>query len=173
MICSKCGVPNDNSASYCAECGASLSVYDFGSNGKSSDLTDSSKAVLAIKEAKRLDVSNMRPITRVAYNIESGGRNSVASLFVTLLFGASCVGIIACIIAIFETFSLLSQAATSAGVSGSLSELYKQDTTNTSTLLWLTIILIVLILTFVVTGKLVLRMKKLRRKLGKSALDNF
>lgn len=173
MICSKCGVPNDNSASYCAKCGAPLSVYDFGTNGKSSDLTDSSKAVLAIKEAKRLDVSNMRPITRVAYNIETGGRNSLAGVAVTLLFGASCAGIIACIIAIFETFSLISQAVTSAGIEGSLSELYKQDTSSTSTLIWLTVILVALILIFVVTGKLVLRMKKLRRKLGRNALDNF
>ena len=173
MICRKCGVPNDNSASYCAECGAALSVYDFGSDGKSSDLTDSSKAVLAIKEAKRLDVSNMRPITRAAYNIETGGRNSLASLGVSLLFVASCAGIIACLIAIFDTFSLLSQTITSAGIEGSLSELYKQDTSNTSNLIWLTVILIVLILTFVVTGKLVIRMKKLRRKLGKNALDNF
>ena len=172
MICSKCGVQNDNSASYCEKCGAPLSVYDFGGGG-SGDLTDSSKSLLAIKEAKRLDVSNMRPITRMAYKMETGSNGSIASMLVSLVFFGSCMGIVATLIAVFDTVNKISQTVTSMGVEGGLSTLYKQDSSNTTNLVWLTAMLVGLIILFVVTGKLVIRTRKLRRRLGKNAMDNF
>lgn len=198
MICSKCGSQNDAGDAYCYNCGSSLAVHDYGTYnaqseqpsgatdpngypidgqqnaGAEPDLSVTSRSALAIRDAKRADISNMRPITRAAYALEDKDGGTFARVVVSLLFFGLCIGMVACLIAIFETFSKITQAATAQAISGSLSELYQSaNGQNAQTLLWLVIIFIVLVIAFVVVGKLVLRMKKVRRKRRKDSLDEF
>lgn len=199
MICNKCSAVNDTSDRFCYRCGAPLSdagtrsqsgTYDpdgYPVNGSENNgpkdkddlgLSIESNAALAIREAKRVDISNMRPITRVAYQIESSENASTVNLFLSIFFFGICIGLVVCLIALFQELQLFMQtyggSATQEYGAQTLSDLYKTaNTTNLQTLGWLVAGFIALLIAFVVVGKIVARTKKVRRKKRNREMDEY
>lgn len=194
MICNKCSAVNDSSDRFCYRCGAPLSASDpqsgtydpdgypvdssIGNDKDDLGLSIESNAALAIREAKRVDVSNMRPITRVAYQIESSDNASSINAFLSIFFFGICIGLVVCLIAVFRELQLYMQtyggSASREYEMQTLSDLYKTASgTNLQTLLWLVAGFVALLIAFIVVGKIVVRTKKVRRKKRNKEVDEF
>ena len=178
MICAKCSAVNGNEDRFCQKCGAPL-LGASRTEGAGMPINDdmasqNATTMIAAREARLVDVKNMRPLTRAAYNISESDHGPVMSMLVSLLFVVLSLGMVAVLIKIFETISKLGQAMGTSEIEGSLRELfYGQSATNNAQLLgWLIVLFIVMVVAFVVCGKLNLRLKKVNRKKKKEQLDS-
>lgn len=184
MICPKCAEINDNNDRFCYKCGAPLSegnAEQSAQGQQSAPTTDSSalatinaKTMLAAREARKSDISTMRPVTRAAYNIVESERGGTMIGIITVLYGVFCLGMVATLIKIFETISKLGESFASSGIEGSLSEKFYgvSSNNNAQLLLWLILLFIVMAIGFVSCGKLNIRIRKVSRKKKREQLDS-
>lgn len=201
MICSNCAALSEEGDRFCYNCGKELVDYEsttrtnttggFDQDGYPIDdanipdddnklgLSVKANAALAIRDAKRVDISNMRPITRVAYQIESSDKAGSIGTLLSIAFFGICVGLVVTLLALFEQLELFSQTYGSMGAENitnedRLTEIYKISNTEVGqSLLWLVLGFAALLIGFVVVGKLVLRTKKVRRKKRNREVDEY
>lgn len=177
MICAKCSALNGNEDRFCQKCGAPL-LSEGQRNGSayaSDDLAaQNATTMIAARDARLVDVKNMRPLTRAAYNVCESEHGPALSLLVSLCFVVLSLGMVAVLIKIFETITKLGQSMVSSEIEGSLSDLfYSTATANNAQLLgWLIALFVLMVAAFLVCGKLNLRIKKVNRKKKKEQLDS-
>lgn len=185
MICPKCAQINDNNDRFCYKCGAPLTEGGAEQSAQGQQqgapTTDSSalatinaKTMLAAREARKADISAMRPVTRAAYNIVESERGGTIIGIITVLYGIFCLGMVATLIKIFETISKLGESFASSGIEGSLSEKFygASSNNNAQLLLWLIVLFVVMAIGFFVCGKLNIRIRKVSRKKKREQLDS-
>ena len=159
MYCPKCGTLNSDSDAFCGNCGTKLSDDAVGMDDDLPVLDSRAEfAMLRPPEAE------MRPLTKVAYDIHDAEQAKVISAVLSVVFAGLCVGMIANLLEIFDkmnklTYSLKSSSGTK------ISEWYGElGGTNTMDLVWLCVLFASLVLLFIVIGKIKLRLKKINRK---------
>lgn len=184
MICPKCAQVNDNNDRFCYKCGSPLSeggAEQSAQGQQGAPTTDAStlatinaKTMLEAREARKVDISTMRPVTRAAYNIVESERGGTIIGVITVLYGIFCIGMVATLIKIFETISKLGESLASSGIEGSLSEKFygASSNNNAQLLLWLIVLFVVMAIGFVVCGKLNIRIRKVSRKKKREQLDS-
>lgn len=177
MICGRCSALNGNEDRFCQKCGAPL-LTDQQRNSSASTSDDlaaqNATTMIAARNARLVDVKNMRPLTRAAYNVSESEHGPLLSLLVSLCFVALSLGMVAVLIKIFETITKLGQSMVSSEIEGGLSDLFYQSATanNAQLLGWLIVLFVVMVAAFVACGKLNLRIKKVNRKKKKEQLDS-
>lgn len=183
MNCPKCSAVNDEKNRFCFSCGASLeqnagneahSAQDYAdAERRAQELaTINARTLIAAKEARAVDIRNMRPITRMAYNIVESERGMLLSLLVAMLYGISGLGLVATLIKIFDVVELLSQSLISSNVGSSISEIIAQSRgDNLQDLAWLVALFVALAVVFIMLGKLNIRIGKVNRKKKRENLD--
>lgn len=186
MNCPNCGASNDTQNRFCFSCGTLLEAAGApvseepaadpatAAERRAQELaTINARTMIAAKEARAVDISNMRPITRLAYNIVESERGVLLGLVVSLLYGLSGLALVATLIKIFETVSLLGQALASSGVGSSISEMIAQSRgDNVQLLVWLVVLFVVLAAVFIMLGKLNIRIGKVNRRKKRENLDS-
>jgi hypothetical protein len=159
MYCPKCGTLNSDEDAFCGNCGTRLS-------DDTSDVEDDipvldSRAEFAMLRPPEWE---MRPLTKIAYDIHDAEQAKTISAVLSVVFVGLCVGMIANLLEIFDkmnklTYSLKSNSGTK------ISEWYGElGGTNTMDLVWLCVLFASLVLLFIVIGKIKLRLKKINRK---------
>ncbi len=175
MICPKCAAVNDNDDKFCYKCGAPLlSGNQSGTRVTAENMaTINAQTLLAAREARKTDISSMRPLTRLAYNIVESERSSSLSSAVSVFYVVFCLGLVATLIKIFETISKLGESLASSGIEGSLSEKFYGTASNNNAqlLIWLIVLFVVLAVGFIGCGKLNIRIRKVSRKKKREQYD--
>lgn len=189
MICTKCSAVNDNEDRFCFKCGAPLpsageAAYSApagepdertrAENEAASLATINAQTMLAAREARKGDISAMRPFTRMAYNISESENGSTISGLISILYVVLGLGAVATLIKIFETISKLSQSFTTSGIEGTVSEMFYGTASSNSAqlLIWLILLFVVVTIGFICCGKLSIRLKKVNRKKKREQLDS-
>ena len=174
MVCTKCSAVNADGDRYCYKCGAALPNPGEGPDGQPDIATQNATTMLSVKEARIVDVRNMRPLTRAAYNIAESEHGSTFQFLITLLYVVLSLGMVAVLIKIFDTISNLVQAVNSSNIEGSLSEqFYKTASTRNAQFLgWLIILFIIMVIAFTAFGRLRIRLGKVYRKLHREKMDS-
>lgn len=173
MICTRCSTVNGNDDRFCCKCGAPLGLSQ--DDGKPVDVAAlNATTMLAAREARLTDVKNMRPLTRVAYNIAESENASTINALVSVLYVVLALGMVAVLIKIFETINKLAQAMITSSIEGSLSERFYglAAQNNTQLLGWLIALFVAMVAGFFACGKLRIRIKKVNRKKHKEQLDS-
>ncbi len=188
MICTKCSAVNDNGDRFCFKCGAPLPAAGEASysapesgpdeqtraaNEAASLATINAQTMLAAREARKGDISSMRPFTRVAYNIAESENGPMMSGLVSILYIVLGLGAVATLIKIFETITKLGESFSTSGIEGTVSEMFygKASSDNAQLLIWLILLFVVVTIGFICCGKLNIRLKKVNRKKKKEQLD--
>lgn len=168
MYCSHCGAQNADDDNYCGQCGKKLSDDPLprGENAERQDALPpppmDSRAEYAML---RPPEDEMRPLTRVAYNIHDSEQRIAVSGALNVLFVGLCVGIIANLLAIFDKMNKLTQSLRTSGETYLSKNIYEQmGGDHTMGLMWLCLLFAALVLLFILIGKLKLRLKKINRK---------
>ena len=168
---------------FCAGCGGSLSVYEEpGDIQQDPEVQEEDKILsfwaktkLAVRAAKRADIKQMRPITRVAFAIENSTNSTYVRMVVNVIFFLVGFGIIACLLGIFDRLTKFTQMLTAAAGEGGLSQIYGSaaGSDQATGLLWMVGLLAGLILLFIIIGKALLRAKKVHRKKKREAEEKL
>jgi uncharacterized membrane protein len=168
MYCSHCGAKNADDDSYCGQCGKKLTSDSLpkGDNAEGQSILPpppmDSRAEYAML---RPPEDEMRPLTRVAYSIHDSEQHVAVSTALNVLFVGLCVGIIANLLEIFDKMNKLTQSLKTSGETYLSKTIYEQMGGNhTMGLMWLCLLFAVLVLLFILIGKLKLRLKKINRK---------
>ena len=176
MLCTKCSAMNSDGDSFCYACGSPLgaNAQPGGAYSKADAATINATTMLAAKEARKVDVANLRPLTRAAYNISESEHSATLSLLLSLLNVVLSLGLVAVLIKIFDTISLLGQSVTSSSIEGSFSDLFYGSSTsnNVQLLCWLVVLLLFMVGAFLVCGRLGIRVRKVNRKKKREQLDS-
>lgn len=168
MYCSSCGAKNSDDDIYCGQCGKRLSGSSL-PNGENADRQDAlppppmdSRAEYAML---RPPEDEMRPLTKVAYNIHDSEQRVAVSGALNVIFVGLCVGIIANLLAIFDKMSKLTLSLRTSGETYLSKNIYDQmGGDHTMSLMWLCLLFAALVVLFILIGKLKLRLKKINRK---------
>ena len=174
MVCRKCNAVNSDDDRFCFKCGAVLSAASEGPEGQADFETQNATTMLSVKEARIVDVKNMRPLTRTAYNIAESERGPTIQVLVSLLYVVLSLGMVGVLIKIFDTVGTLVQSINTNDIEGSLSEqFYKNATTDNAQMLgWLVLLFVIMVIAFVSCGRLKIRLQKVYRKKHKEKLDS-
>lgn len=175
MVCTKCSAVNADGDRFCFKCGAPLpNAAGEGPDGQPDIATQNATTMLSVKEARIVDVRNMRPLTRTAYNIAESEHGSTIQFLVSLLYVVLSLGMVAVLIKIFDTISNLVQAVNSSDIEGSLSEQFYKTASvqNAQFLGWLIVLFIVMVIAFTSCGRLKIRLQKVYRKLHKEKMES-
>ena len=109
--------------------------------------------------------SEMRPLTKAAYDIHDSDQCAAVSGVLSVVFVALCVGMIANLLAIFDKMNKLTQSLRTSGETYLSQSIYEQMGGNhTMGLMWLCLLFALLVLLYILVGKLKLRLKKINRK---------
>ncbi len=160
MYCSYCGAQNADDDAFCGNCGQKLSG-DSSDAQTDDDLVLDSRAEFAML---RPPEAEMRPLTKIAYDIHDAEQSKTISAVLSVVFVGLCIGMIANLLEIFDKMNKLTYTLKST--SGTkVSEWYGElGGTNTMDLVWLCVLFASLVLLFIVIGKIKLRLKKINRK---------
>ncbi len=188
--CPNCNTENDKEDLFCFSCGAPLAlneekakesaagdniqrdpdgypIYDK-KNGEAMRAQPNTAQSVAVGTRKAIekDLKGLRPITRAAYYVVQSDNTTWVRAGLVLLFVASCVGIIMIISAIFNEMKLLVESmGISTQIQTGLTELYEGNLiAYTENLIAYIILLFVAIFVYILLGRLILRIKKVRRK---------
>ncbi|MBQ5544834.1 MAG: zinc ribbon domain-containing protein [Clostridia bacterium] len=170
MYCSKCGAQNADTDAFCGQCGAKLSAASPtgapGGDGQGAIPTPppamDSRAEFAML---RPPEAEMRPLTKVAYDIHDSDQGPVVGSVLSVIFVGLCVGMIANLLAIFDKMSKLTQSLRTSGETYLSQNIYEQmGGSHTMGLMWLCLLFALLVLLYILVGKLKLRLKKISRK---------
>ncbi|MBE6758694.1 MAG: zinc ribbon domain-containing protein [Ruminococcaceae bacterium] len=198
MVCGKCSAINDDGDRFCFRCGAQLPVTDqpegSGNPGAESyahqnhqsaagetfkpttedRLAISATTTLAAKKARIADVKAMRPLTQTAYNIVESDRGPVYSTLISLLHVIVSLFIVADIITIFDTVNLIVKSYAASDIEGSITNVsyVNQRGENQLRLIWALVFFVVLILAFIIIGRLSIRIRKVNRKKKRENLNS-
>ena len=166
MYCSHCGAQNSDSDLFCGSCGQKLSG---GSTAGPAAAPDDELPPVMDSRAEfamlRPPESEMRPLTKLAYDIRDSEQAKAISAVLSVIFVGLCLGVIANLLAIFEKMNNLTYPLkTSTGTKLS-DEIYSQlRGDSTMDLIWLCVLFASLVLLYIVVGKIKLRLKKIYRK---------
>ena len=109
--------------------------------------------------------SEMRPLTKLAYDIHDSEQAKTISAVLSLIFVGLCVGVIANLLAIFEKMNKLTYSLKTSSGTRLADEIYSQlRGDSTMDLIWLCVLFASLVLLYIVVGKIKLRLKKIYRK---------
>jgi len=162
IYCSQCGSQNADEDMFCGNCGQKLHGEASGT-GMDEDLPPvlDSRAEFAML---RPPEAEMRPLTKIAYDIHDAEQSKTISAVLSVVFAGLCVGMIANLLEIFDKMNKLTYTLKSS--SGTkVSEWYGElGGTNTMDLVWLCVLFASLVLLYIVIGKIKLRLKKINRK---------
>lgn len=183
MNCKYCGKSNAEGALFCMHCGNPVEqqAQQKGSGVRLDPngypiLDDSGEGLGASKTAKRIavgstsaiekDLKGLRPLTRAAYYVVRSDNTAWLRFGLYAGFTAVCVVIIGVLIAIYNEMNILVQSAISNGAASTgLRDIYAAQVGESfSGLIWLTVLLTALIFVYVMIGRLILRIKKVKRK---------
>lgn len=168
MYCSSCGTKCTDGDVFCGQCGAKLAAESLpqGENNAAREVLPpppmDSRAEYAML---RPPEDEMRPLTKVAYNIHDSEQRMAVSGALNVVFVGLCLGIVANLLAIFDKMSKLTQSLRTSGETYLSKTIYDQmGGDHTMGLMWLCLLFAALVLLFIVVGKLKLRLKKINRK---------
>ncbi len=169
MYCSKCGAQNADTDAFCGQCGAKLTAAapNASAAGAGEALPNPPPVMDSRAEFAMLrpPESEMRPLTKVAYDIHDSEQGAAVSGVLSVLFVGLCVGMIANLLAIFDKMSKLTQSLRTSGETFLSQNIYEQMGGNhTMGLMWLCLLFALLVLLYILVGKLKLRLKKINRK---------
>ena len=174
MYCSKCGAQNADTDAFCGSCGAKLIAGPAaggptaGAAGGTGETIPTPPPVMDSRAEfamLRPPESEMRPLTKVAYDIHDSEQGAAVSGALSVVFVGLCIGMIANLLAIFDKMSKLTQSLKTSGETYLSQNIYEQMGGNhTMGLMWLCLLFALLVLLYVVVGKLKLRLKKIYRK---------
>ncbi len=169
MYCSKCGAKNADTDAFCGQCGAKLAAAPSSAQGGAENnevlppppVMDSRAEFAMLRPPE----SEMRPLTKAAYSIHDSEQGVAVSGALSVLFVGLCIGMIANLLAIFDKMSKLTQSLKTSGETYLSQNIYEQvGGDHTMGLMWLCLLFAVLVLLYIVVGKLKLRLKKINRK---------
>ena len=175
MYCSHCGAQNADTDAFCGHCGQKLMGGNPASAGTGQPLPNAgagdslppppvmdSRAEFAML---RPPESEMRPLTKVAYDIHDSEQGPAVSGVLSVVFVGLCVGMIANLLAIFDKMNKLTMSLRTSGETYLSQNIYEQMGGNhTMGLMWLCLLFALLVLLYILVGKLKLRLKKINRK---------
>lgn len=169
MYCSKCGAQNADTDAFCGQCGAKLSAAaSTAAGGGNSEAVPTPPPVMDSRAEfamLRPPEAEMRPLTKVAYDIHDSEQGPVVGSVLSILFAGLCVGMIANLLAIFDKMSKLTQSLRTSGETYLSQNIYEQmGGSHTMGLMWLCLLFALLVLLYILVGKLKLRLKKISRK---------
>lgn len=169
MYCSSCGAKNVDGDVFCGQCGAKLAASSM-PQGESAAAQEAlppppimdSRAEYAML---RPPEEEMRPLTKIAYDIHDSEQRVAVSGTINVVFVGLCLGIVATLLAIFDKMSKLTQSLRTSGETYLSQTIYEQmGGDHTMGLMWLCLLFAALVLLFILAGKLKLRLKKINRK---------
>ena len=164
MFCSHCGAQNADDDLFCGNCGQKLSGDNSGAAIEDEELPPvmDSRAEFAML---RPPESEMRPLTKVAYDIHDSEQAKTVSAVLSVIFVGLCLGVIATLLAIFEKMNNLTYSLRTSSGTKLSDEIYSQlRGDNVMDLVWLCVLFASLVLLYIVVGKIKLRLKKINRK---------
>ncbi|MDR1002704.1 MAG: zinc finger Ran-binding domain-containing protein [Oscillospiraceae bacterium] len=180
MNCNVCGAVNPAGRAVCENCGAALPsadvrtdpngypIFDEGESLAGSRKGTAKNIAVGSQAAIEKDLKGLRPLTRTAYQIVRADNTPWIKLGLYVSFVVLCFAIIATIMGIFDTMKTMVQAQLNSGsdISTGLRDIiYKaQAGDSLDALIWLSVLLVVLIFVYVLVGRLILRIQKVRRK---------
>ena len=173
MYCSHCGAQNADTDAFCGNCGQKL--VSGGAAGQqmpqSGGVNDAIPSPPPVMDSRaefamlRPPESEMRPLTKAAYDIHDSEQAAAVSGVLGVVFVALCAGMIANLLAIFDKMNKLTQSLRTSGETYLSQNIYEQMGGNhTMGLMWLCLLFALLVLLFILVGKLKLRLKKINRK---------
>lgn len=188
--CPNCKTDNDNEDVFCYACGAPLAldeetakasaaddsverdpdgypIYDKknGSAMRNQPNTAQSIAV-GTRKAIEKDLKGLRPITRAAYYVVQSDNTTWIKTGIMVLFVACCVAILAIIRAIFDKMTLIVESiGINTDIKTGLTEIYEANLSEyTEGLIVYILLLFLAVFVYILLGRLLLRIKKVRRK---------
>lgn len=188
--CPNCKTENDNEDLFCFACGAPLAldeetakasaandsverdpdgypIYDK-KNGDAMRAQPNTAQSIAVGTRKAIekDLKGLRPITRAAYYVVQSDNTTWVRTGLVLMFVASCVGILMLIRAIFEEMTrIVESMGINTSIETGLTQIYKASITDyTEKLIAYILLLFIVIFIYILLGRLILRIKKVRRK---------
>lgn len=169
MYCSSCGAKNADGDVFCGQCGAKLAASSL-PQGEPAAAQEAlppppvmdSRAEFAML---RPPEEEMRPLTKIAYDIHDSEQRVAVSGAINVAFVGLCLGIVATLLAIFDKMSKLTQSLRTSGETYLSQTIYEQmGGDHTMDLMWLCLLFAALVILFILAGKLKLRLKKINRK---------
>lgn len=188
--CPNCKTENDNEDLFCFACGAPLAldeetakasaaddsverdpdgypIYDKKNGDAIRTQTNTAQSIaVGTRKAVEKDLKGLRPVTRAAYYVVQSDNTTWIRTGLVLLFIASGVGILMLISAIFNEMTLIvNSMGINTSITTGLTEIYKSNVSlYTERLVSYIILLFVAIFIYIILGRLILRIKKVRRK---------
>ena len=188
MVCPKCGAINDEMDTFCFSCGAPLKldsarenfqggdverdpdgypVYNK-SNGGAMPTQNRTASSIAVGSRKAIeeDLKGLRPVTRMAYYVVQSDNTTWIRLGLYVLFIGACMGILVAIKTIYEELrAIVETSAFNSAAETPLVELFRSTTAqHGEKLISMVILLFVVVFFYIVLGRLILRIKKVKRK---------
>ena len=164
MYCSHCGAQNADDDLFCGSCGQRLSGDVPVNPAEDEELPPvmDSRAEFAML---RPPESEMRPLTKIAYDIHDSEQAKTISAVLSVIFVGLCLGVIANLLAIFEKMNNLTYSLKTSSGTKLADEIYSQlRGDSTMDLVWLCVLFASLVLLYIVVGKSKLKLKKVYRK---------
>lgn len=184
MICKACGIQNDDKETICRGCGASLvqgteTAYRLDADGypilegSGDKLGDKKKGgtarniAVGSTNAIEQDLKRLRPMTRAAYYVVRSDNTVWINLGLHVGFVALLAGIVGVLILIYNKMNEFIQTSVNSGITTTgLQDIYNAQVGGSfSGMLWMIALLFVLVFAYIAVGRLMLRVKKVRRKL--------
>ena len=169
MYCSHCGAQNADTDLFCGSCGQKLAGAQDAAQTPPGQTIPTPPTPVMDSRAEfamlRPPESEMRPLTKAAYDIHDSDQCAAVSGVLSVVFVALCVGMIANLLAIFDKMNKLTQSLRTSGETYLSQSIYEQMGGNhTMGLMWLCLLFALLVLLYILVGKLKLRLKKINRK---------
>lgn len=186
-VCPKCGVNNDDTDDFCFSCGAPLKMVNddrFGGNNfnnggpgsrngtaagaaQPSRVNGTAKAIaVGSRKAIEADLKGLRPVTRMAYYVVQSDNTTWLRTGLWIMFIAACVAIVAIIRTIYNHLqAVVETSAFNAKAETPLVELFRSSTADHWEKMFVYVILLfIVVFMYIVIGRLLLRIKKVKRK---------
>ncbi len=188
--CPNCKTENDNEDLFCFSCGAPLAldeetakasaagdsverdpdgypIYDKKNGDAMRPQTNTAQSIaVGTRKAIEKDLKGLRPITRAAYYVVQSDNTTWVRTGLVLMFVACAVGIVMLIRQIFEKMTnIVESLGINTSIETGLTEIYKASISDyTEHLIGYILLLFIVIFIYILLGRLILRIKKVRRK---------
>ncbi len=188
--CPNCKTDNDNDDVFCYACGAPLAldeetakasaaddsvekdpdgypIYDKKNGGTMRSQSNTAQSIaVGTRKAIEKDLKGLRPITRAAYYVVQSDNTTWIKTGIMVLFVACCVAILAIIRAIFDKMTLIVESiGINTDIKTGLTEIYQANLSEyTEGLIVYILLLFLAVFVYILLGRLLLRIKKVRRK---------
>lgn len=188
--CPNCKTENDSEDLFCYSCGAPLAldeekakesaasdkverdpdgypIYDKKSGEAIRTQSNTAQSIaVGTRKAIEKDLKGLRPITRAAYYVVQSDNTTWVRTGLVVMFVACCVGIITIISLIFnEMKRIVESLGINASIRTGLTDIYEKNLSGyTERLVTYIILLFIAVFIYILLGRLILRIKKVRRK---------